>query len=179
MNPYIFNTVSSSHLFRATVNCWPSHIKHSWTPRLSPGPDLSLALSGFLSSQPTIKLRECGHNLWSCWLTPPRPAKKYFTMSDYIYSCQPQRSSQERSVEPAMPQNNLLWFGYILHITPCVVCCNVALTCAVVSSVSLLLTPAVKFKGNLNNFSLWCGWWYWFVIGVSTVTYSMVVWATG
>lgn len=43
--------------------------------RLSSGPDLflSLALSSFHSSQPTIKLRECGHNLWSCWLTPRRP----------------------------------------------------------------------------------------------------------
>lgn len=51
----------------------PRHWGHPTVPTsFSFSPTLKVLLV-FLSSQPTIKLRECGHNQWSCWLTPRRP----------------------------------------------------------------------------------------------------------
>lgn len=55
-----------------------SDIRHSkhWGHCTVPNSFLPSTLKAFLvflSSQPTIKLRECGHNQWSCWLTSQRP----------------------------------------------------------------------------------------------------------
>lgn len=63
-----------SHICGVTLNFCPFYIQGSIILRLSSGPGPCLILSGFLSSQPTIKLRECGHNRWNCWLTPQRPS---------------------------------------------------------------------------------------------------------